>query len=533
MTVVMLCGALVSGCQGEAWEQPAHEQPEASVAATRQAVISPELEASLACVETYANAGTCDWAHWSEMVETCVTHAHGELEDGLFLEEVQSGHCTAANWPALSEQLITPRPPLVRMRTDCHGGAQVITEVEDNGCYPLAQTAGASYVDVPIGKAVRLFAGVGCTGTAVTVQTDASLCVTKFANGTSTNDKVRSFRVQDLEAPPSEYRYDCAPEESTCVKNHNSTSRLVAINRKHTVQIVRILVAGRSTPSMGLIEDRVLEMYDFFKVASRQQISLEVPLARRELTAPAGSTCEEARKHGIRYASSDAFLTVYSMPTGLCDVSRARSRSISLNGNLPRDHAHETGHVLGLGHGNARNPAGGNDIPYGDASTYMGRFPSDNYNLPQLHWLGWTKKQDLVDVTSAIASKGASYTVTLRPVGTNAEVASDLPLGAVWEIPGTAPKERLFIAMPKSRLNATNDIEGGTVIVYRSPQCENCTGMAMKSTTRGRFNAKSTGEPTFDGLRIQAVSYTLKPVQPGEPDLEDFASVTLRFSRVE
>ncbi|WP_255203390.1 hypothetical protein [Myxococcus sp. AM011] len=532
MTVVMLCGAWVSGCQGEPWDEPAHEQPgpEASVAATRQAVLSPELEASLACVETYANAGTCDWAHWSEMVETCGTHEHGELEDGLFLEEVQSGHCTAANWPALSEQLITPRPPLVRMRADCNGASQIVKEVEANGCYALGQTAGASYVEVPIGKAVRLFAGVDCTGTGVSVQTDASFCVTKFANGTSTNDKVRSFRVQDLEAPPSEYRYDCAPEESTCVKNHNNTGRLVDINRKHTVKIVRVSVAGRSTTSMNLIEAQVLAMYDFFQGASRNQISLAEAPTRRDLTAPAGSTCEEAKTYAVRYASPDTFLTVYTMPSGLCSVSRAGARSIYLNGNLLRDHAHETGHVLGLAHGNARNPSGGKDIPYGDASTYMGSFPSDNYNLPQLHWLGWTKKQDLVNVTSAIAN-GATSTVTLRPVGTNAELASDLPLGAVWDIPGTEPKERLFISVPKSRLNATNDIEGGTVIVYRSPTCENCTGMAMKSTTKGRFNAKSVNEHALGGLRLKAVGYTLKPVQPGEPNIEDFASVTLQIRR--
>ncbi|RKG91858.1 hypothetical protein D7V88_08425 [Corallococcus terminator] len=459
------------------------------------------------------------------MVETCVTHEHGELEDGLFIEEVQSGNCTAANWSALREQLITPRPPLVRVRLACNGAAQVIKEVEANGCYALAQTAGASYFDVPIGKAVRLFAGVGCTGTSVTVQTDTSLCETSFANGTSTNDKVRSFRVQDVEAPPSEYRYDCALEESTCVKNHNSTSRLVAINRPHTVKIVRVTVAGRSTPSMGLIEEKVVNMYDFFNDASRGQISLAAPLTRRELAAPAGSTCNEAKQHALRYASPNTFLTVYSMPSGLCSTSKAGARSIYLNGNLLRDHTHETGHVLGLGHSNAKDPLGGKDIPYGDSSSYMSGFSSDNYNLPQLHWLGWTKKNELVNVTSAIAN-GATSTVTLRPVGDNA-LDSGHPLGAVWEIPNTSPKERLFIAVPKPSLNDTNQIAGGTVIVYRAPKCETCTGMAMKTTTLGRFSAKTVKEHLIGGLSITPVSYTLA----ADPDIETFASVTLEIRK--
>lgn len=524
--VVMLCGALVSACNGE--ETPGDTGEEASIESSSQAVVSPALAASLACVETYANAGTCDWAHWSELVEACLTYEHTELEDGLFLNEVQSNHCTAANWPALREQLITPRPPLVRVRVSCDGVSQVIKEAELNGCYALAQNAGPSFVDVPIGKAVRLFASAGCTGTSVTIQTDTSLCDTSFANGTSTNDKVRSFRVQDVEAPPSDYRYDCAPAESTCVKNHNSTSRLAAINRKHTVKIVRVTVAGKSTPSMNLIEERVLEMYRFFSLASREQISLAAPPIKRELAAPAGSTCAQAKQYALKNAGPSTFLTVYSMPTDLCPVSKAGTRSIFLNDSLFRSYAHETGHILGLGHSNAKNPLGGNDIPYGDSSTHMGKFPADNYNLPQLHWLGWTKKNELVDVTSAIASRATS-TITLRPVADNA-LDSGHPLGAVWEIPGTTPKERLFIAVPKSRLNDTNQIEGGTVIVYRAPACEACTGMAMKSTTLGRFSAKSTNVHSIGGLRIKAVGYTLKPVQEGNPAIEEFTSVTLEIT---
>ncbi|MCY1022729.1 hypothetical protein [Pyxidicoccus sp. MSG2] len=533
MTGVVLCGALVSGCLGEEWEQPAHEQPggtgtEASVASTRQAVISPALEASLACVETYANAGTCDWAHWSELWEACATYEHAELEDGFFLDEVQSGNCTAANWPALREQLITPRPPLVRVRVSCNGISQVIQEAESNGCYTLAQAAGASWVDVPIGKAVTLHAGVGCTGASVTVQTDTNLCGTSFGNGTNANDNVRSFRIQDVGAPPSEHRYDCAAGELTCVENDNI--ELGAINRKHTVKVVRVTLAGRTTPSMDSIVSRVHEMYDdFFAVASHNQVGL-ASVASQTVAVTAGSNCEAAKKLAVQQAKSSAFLTVYSMPSGLCPTSRAGERSIYLNGNLLRDYTHETGHVLGLAHGNAGAPLSDEFVPYGDSSTYMGKFSSDNYNLPQLHWLGWTKKEELIKVNSAI-DNGGYIDVTLRPVGSNAEVASSLPLGAVWEIPNTEPKQRLFIAVPKPSLNATNQIEGGTVIVYLAPKCEGCTGMNMGTWTMARFSARSVNEHAASGLFIKPVGYTSSFVQVDGQSVEVFTSVTVRIRR--
>ncbi len=527
MAGVMLCGALVSGCQGEEWEQRAHEQPggtgtEASVASTRQAVISPALELSLACVATYANAGTCDWAHWSELWETCKTYEHGELEDGLFLDEVQSGNCTAANWPALREQLITPRPPLVRVREACNGSSQVIQEAGSNGCHTLAQAAGASYVDVPLGKAVTLHAGVDCTGASVTVETDTNLCETSFGSGASANDNVRSFQVQDVVAPPSAHRYDCAPEELTCVENDNI--RLGSINRKHTVKVVRVTLAGRSTPELSSIRGRVNDMYAFFAVASHGQVGLE-SIVSQTVAVTAGSTCTAAKKQAVGQANSNKVLTVYSMPSGLCSTSNAGSRSIYLNGNLFRDYTHETGHVLGLAHGNTRDPSTGTVTQYGDASTFMGKFPSDNYNLPQLHWLGWTKKEELIKVNSAI-DNGGFIDVTLRPVGSNAESTSSLPLGAVWDIPGTEPKMRLFIAVPKARLNDTNQIEGGTVIVYRAPRCEGCTGMSMGTTTMARFSARSVNAHAASGLLIKPVGYTSSVVQ----GVEVFTSVTVRIN---
>ncbi|XXF75341.1 hypothetical protein P2318_19965 [Myxococcaceae bacterium GXIMD 01537] len=532
MTVVMLCGALVSGCQGAEGEQPAHEQPggtgtEASIASSTQAVVSPALEESLACVETYANAGTCDWAHWSELWETCKTYEHAELEDGVFIDEVQSGNCTAANWPTLRAQLIAPRAPLVRVREACNDVSQVIQEAGANGCYTLAQGSGPSFVDVPIGKTVTLHAGADCTGDSVTVETHTNLCETAFESGANANDKVRSFRIQDVAArPPSEYRYDCAETESTCVQNFNS--RLNAINSKHAVKVVRVTLAGRTTPAMSSIQNQIRELYNQnFAIASRNQVSLN--LLASQTVQVTSTNCNTAKTQARQKATnSNAFVTVYVLPSGLCSYSNAGSRSVNINGNLLRDYAHEIGHVLGLAHGNTRNPTTGVIDQYGDSSTYMGSNASDNYNLPQLHWLGWTKKEELIKVNSAIDS-GDSFDVTLRPLGKNPESTSSLPLGAVWEDPNSG--QRLFVAVPKARTNGTNQIEGGTVFVYRAPKCVGCTGMSMGTLVVARFGPKSVNEHEADGIGFKLVSYTSHFVTVDGKSVEEFDSVTVRIRK--
>ncbi|WP_235685950.1 hypothetical protein [Corallococcus silvisoli] len=529
MTVVLLCGALMSGCNGVDGEPPTHEQPdgtgtEVSVASSSQAVVSPSLDASLSCIATYANAGTCDWEHWSELWETCQTYEHPELEDGVFLDEVQSGNCTADNWTALREQLITPRPPLVRVRESCGSSSPVIQEAGSNGCYTLKGAAGASYVDVPIGKAVTLHAGADCTGDSVTVETDTNLCETSFESGANANDQVRSFRIQDVEAPPSAHRYDCGEAESTCVTNFNN--RLGAINQKNTVRVVRMTLDGRTTPSLATIRDSIRDLSDYFSVASRNQVSLEI--IGSQTVQVTSANCKTAKSQASQKVSSNAFVTVFMLPSGMCSTSNAGSRSVFLKGNLFRDYAHETGHVLGLKHGDVRDFTTGKITSSGDSSTYMGTNASDNYNLPQLHWLGWTKKEELVKVNSAI-DNGGSIDVTLRPVGTNADSTSNLPLGAVWELPGG--EQRLFIAVPKPRTNGSNQIEGGTVFVYRAPTCVGCTGMAMGTMQMARFSAKSTNEREVTGLFVKPVGYTSSFVQEAGKSVEVFSSVTVRIWR--
>lgn len=161
----------------------------------------------------------------------------------------------------------------------------------------------------------------------------------------------------------------------------------------------------------------------------------------------------------------------------------------------------------------------------------MGSNASDNYNLPQLHWLGWTKKEELQKVNSVVDNGGTAL-VKLRPVGGNTELTSgqsDHRLGAVWDIPGT--DQRLFIAVPKTRLNNTNQIEGGTVLVYRAPRCVGCTGMAMGTLVMARFAATTVNEHEAHGLYVKPVAYERTPVQVDGKTVYVYSSVTVSIRR--
>ncbi|MCP3098666.1 hypothetical protein LZ198_07225 [Myxococcus sp. K15C18031901] len=530
MTAVMLCGALVSGCQGVEGPQPPQEPPgdsraEAPVASTTRTLVSPELEAALTCVETYVNAGTCDWTHWSELWETCRTYEHQELEDGVFIEAVQSGDCTADNWTALRERLLEPTTPRVRVRAACDGDAPVIQETTSNGCYPVEQGTGASFVDVPVGKVVTLSADENCTGDSVTVDTDTSLCETVFESGASANGQVRSLRIEDVEAPPSPYRYECTPDEPTCVQNYNGD--LGAINKKNTVKVVRVTLAGRTTATtLAEMRNSMRKLSDFFTVASRNQLSLEIVDSRTVAVTSTG--CNAAKRQARQRAGANAFVTVFALPRGLCGNSGSGSHNAYLLGNLFRDYAHEVGHVLGLQEATTRDPDTGIVTGRTDSSSFMSIYSADNYNLPQLHWLGWTKKEEIVKVNSALDANGF-VDVTLRPVGDNAESTSNLPLGAVWEMPGT--NNRLFVAVPKSRINNTNGIEGGTVFVYRAPKCEGCTGMIMGTAVHARFDARSKNEHKALGIFFKPVDFKSTFIQEDGKRIEVFSSVTVRIRK--
>ena len=526
---VTMGGALVTGCSGLTGEPPATSPgAEASVDSTRQAVVSVALEDSLACVQEYVDAGTCDWEHWSELHEACSIYDHPELDDGFFLAEVQAGRCTAANWPTLRARFLAAAAPVL-VRTQCDSASAVMQGTEVDGCFTLAGTD-ASYVSVASGTSVALHAGAGCTGEALVVQADTNLCETSYASGAGTNDNVKSFRIQPAQERPSPARYDCAPDEPTCVKNFNSN--LAEVNSTHTVRVVRVTQAGRTTASISDIKNDIQEMYGYFNTASHGQVGLKfLDGTHRTVSVASNTTCGQAEAQARQASStSGVFLTVIMLPQGLCPTAsppHADSRRIYLRNRLQNIYAHETGHVLGLNHGD-RFDATGKRESNADATTLMSRMPSLSYNLPQLHWLGWTKKEQLVQVNSALED-GSALDITLRPVDQNAQSASPLPLGAVWEIPNIP--YRLFVAVPRSRTTDLNPVEGGLVFVYRARICEGCTGMAMGTVRLGRVDPKSTKGLIFMDLVITPVSYVRRWIQVDGKSVEVFDSVTLRIRR--
>ncbi|WP_208718751.1 Ig-like domain-containing protein [Corallococcus sicarius] len=532
MAVVTMGSALLTGCDGVV-EPRLERDPapggSASVASTHQALLSPELEASLACVQGYAEAGTCDWAHWSELWETCETYEHPELEDGLFIAEVQAGRCTSANWTSLREQLVAPRPPSVRVRVNCLADSQVLQEATLDGCYAVTG-AQASYFDVPMGTTVTLHAGVDCTGDSTDIDSDTNLCDTSFASGASANDKVRSFRIQSSARRAVPYRYDCADNEPTCVKNFNG--RLNQVNKTHTVKVIRVVMDGRVTPSLSEIRGNIREMYDFFDGASHHQVGMRF-YPDQTVNVPTTRDCGKAKSQALKKSSSNAQLNVLMMPLGLCEESHGGGRRITLASRLQRDYAHETGHSLGLGHGNKVDANGVFDSS-GDPSTYMGTLPSESYNLPQLHWLGWTRKHDLIKINAAIED-GGSTDLTLRPVNRNVDIGSSVALGAVYERSDLG--RRLFVAMPKSRTTDVNQIDGGEVFVYRAGMCVGCTGISMGSTVAARIPVKpqQASEPVkgfiADDLYLKQVGVESQPVTENGITVEVFTSVTLRIKR--
>jgi hypothetical protein len=63
------------------------------------------FEAAVFCVAGYASRGECDWAHWSEMYETCKTYEYAALDDGVLLDHVKEGECTWETWAEIYQNL--------------------------------------------------------------------------------------------------------------------------------------------------------------------------------------------------------------------------------------------------------------------------------------------------------------------------------------------------------------------------------------------------------------------------------------------
>ncbi len=326
--------------------------------------------------------------------------------------------------------------------------------------------------------------------------------------------------------PTLAYVYSCTEGDDSCVINYNKH----AIKEGAAIQkynLVRIVMPGKETRSMGSIKSSARWLTRFFKTASRGQLRLKRNKAITKEVAV--GTCKQAKKEANSVNDPSVLFTIRVFPKGLCHSSNAGKGNANLVGTLKRDFAHEVGHLLGLKHGNALNQATGKVQGYKDPSTFMGRYGSSNYSIPQLHWLGWTKKSDVVQLNAAVLNNGGSLDVKLRPVDSNKSSDSDIPLAYVYDLPGN---NRLFISIPRSVESSVNGIKGGQIFFYVSPKCKKCRGMAMGDNVISRIgNPKNSQDHEVRGLIITPISFESQTVRVKGRSVDKFSSVTLRISK--
>jgi hypothetical protein len=305
------------------------------------------------------------------------------------------------------------------------------------------------------------------------------------------------------------YQYDCAINEPECVKNFNPNLAVTREGNPRTIRIFRVVTKGKAT-SMREIENNVQHLMRFFRTTSHGQFETEI--VSKETIEVEGGSCQTVQNQALRKAKDNAYFNVFALPAQECKGSHAGSNNIWLDGGgLFRTYPHEAGHILGLGHGN-RNI--GDFIGYGDPSTYMGKMPSLSYNAPQLFWLGWTKKNDVVKINEPL-DRGGEVEVRLRAVGVNAQVDdSAAPLAYVYETGPVSSKDapRLFIAMPRSSQGGY----GREIFVYRT----NCT-KGCGTTVRGIVPIREKAGKEVQGLYITPIDHN-----------ENFTEVTLRIRKM-
>ena len=65
-----------------------------------------DIYQSLSCISDHAKAGACRAENWSQVRNNCQTHQHALLDDGVLLEEISAGNCTAEKWPSLLNRYV-------------------------------------------------------------------------------------------------------------------------------------------------------------------------------------------------------------------------------------------------------------------------------------------------------------------------------------------------------------------------------------------------------------------------------------------
>ncbi|CBL46470.1 Hypothetical protein HDN1F_28870 [gamma proteobacterium HdN1] len=334
------------------------------------------------------------------------------------------------------------------------------------------------------------------------------------------------------------YVYTCEPGETRCVPNYNKNAITENAGIK-TYDLVRITMTGGVTKELGNIKSSAKWLDDFFLTASRGQ--LRTKLNKTHTIAFDPMSCKEVKAALPNF--KDQFYTIRVFPyvtkivkergeripvlKPLCGSSNAGGGNANLVGTLKRDFAHEVGHLLGLKHGDSRE-ANGSIKSYGDGTTIMGRSGSYNYSIPQLHWLGWTQKNDIVQLDEKALRNGGTVEVTLRPTDKNTVKDSNIPMSYVYDL---SPDKRLFIGIPQSIASGRKGaIPAGRIAFYTAPKCKQCRGMAMSDTLIGSiFNTKISKEYQIEGLVINPIRYESQKLRANGTGGERITSVTLQI----
>ena len=144
------------------------------------------------------------------------------------------------------------------------------------------------------------------------------------------------------------YVYTCGENEPECVKNYNKhVISNGGVAKKYNV--VRVVMPGKSTPSMSNIKSNARWLGTFFNKSSQGQ--LQVKLGKAITKEVSVGSCKKAKAQANANNRSESLYTIRVFPKGLCGSSNAGRGNANLKSTLKRNFAHEVGPAsLGLSH---------------------------------------------------------------------------------------------------------------------------------------------------------------------------------------
>lgn len=130
---------------------------------------------------------------------------------------------------------------------------------------------------------------------------------------------------------------------------------------------------------------------DFYERLSRNALSFKTDGFQQNV-ALNGNAKNLAAAEKIAMDKHPGF-DMYDIVGMFLGASHAGGKVAHLIGNLLRDHEHEVGHLLGLGHAGAYKQDGSFD-PYGDGLSVMSAFSSSYLTAPQIYSRGWLQEKE-------------------------------------------------------------------------------------------------------------------------------------------